>query len=163
MSKFRIVGILAVTLLMASSIDIWAQPGGGQRGQRGQRGGGQVLRFLPVEQILGYLAFDDKAALGNDQLIKVREVLKATHAKRAELQRSMRGNNDQQAAMQEVRKLRTEMTQGLSAILNEDQTKGLQEYMQRMGQRGRGGPGGRGSGRGSGRRGGGGGRGGDGA
>ena len=58
-----------------------------------------------------------------------------------------------------------EMMQGLTAILNENQTKVFQEQMQRMGQRGqrgqgqrgqRGGQGGRGGGRGGGGGGGGG-------
>ena len=153
MQRYRLVGIFAMALLLTASLDLWAQPGGGGRGSggRGSRAGGagaQVLRFLPVEQVLSYLAFDADVALSNDQLIKVREVLKGTHAKRAELQASMRGNNDQEAAMSEVRKLRTEMTQGLSTILNDTQTKAFQTYMQRMSQRGgRGGQGGRGSGR----------------
>lgn len=165
MQRFRLVGVVAMTLLLTASLDLWAQPGGGGRGGGGARGGGaaqQVLRNLPIEQVLGYLAFDEDVALSNDQFVKVREALKSAYSGRAELQRSIRGNNDQQAAMQEIRKLRTEMLQGLSAILNDDQTKALQTYMQRMTQRGgrggRGGPGGRGSrgGRGSGRRGGGG-------
>ena len=47
--------------------------------------------------------------------------------------------------MQKVRALRMEMMQGLTAILNENQTKVFQEQMQRMGQRGqRGGQGQRG-------------------
>ena len=163
MQKFKLVGIVAMTLLLTASLDLWAQPGGGGGrgcgGRGGARGGAQVLRFLPLEQILGYLVFNEDVALSNDQLVKVREVLKVAYSGRAELQRSLRGNNDQQAAMSQVRKLRTEMTQGLSTILNDDQTKALQTYMQRMNQRGgRGGQGGRGSGRGSGgRRGGGGG------
>ena len=167
MQRFRLFGFLAVAMLMVASCDVWAQPqrggqGQGQRGQ-GQRGGVQVQRFLPVEQVLSYLAFNENVALSDEQLVKVRASLKGIYAKRQELQRSLRGSNDQQAAMQQVRALRMEMTQGLSAILNEDQTKGLQEMMQRMGQRGqrgqgqRGGQGGRGGGRGGGGGGGGGG------
>ena len=167
MQRFRLFGFLAVAMLMAASCDVWAQPqrggqGQGQRGQ-GQRGGVQVQRLLPVEQVLSYLAFNENVALSDEQLVKVRASLKGVYAKRQELQRSLRGSNDQQAAMQKVRALRMEMTQGLTAILNEAQTKGLQEEMQRMGQRGqgqrgqRGGQGGQG-----GRRGGQGGRGGGG-
>ena len=167
MQRFRLFGFLAVAMLMAASCDVWAQPqqpqrggqGQGGQGQRGQRGGVQVQRFLPVEQVMTYLAFNENVALSDAQLVKVRASLKGIYAKRQELQRSLRGSNDQQAAMQKVRALRMEMTQGLAAILNEDQTKGLQEMMQRMGQRGqrgqgqrgqRGGQGGRGGGRGGG-------------
>ena len=165
MQRFRLFGFLAVAMLLAASCDVWAQPqrggqGQGQRGQ-GQRGGVQVQRFLPVEQVLSYLSFNENVALTDEQLVKVRASLKGVYAKRQELQRSLRGSNDQQAAMQKVRALRMEMMQGLTAILNENQTKVFQEQMQRMGQRGqrgqgqrgqgqRGGQGGRGGGRGGG-------------
>lgn len=163
MQRFRLFGFLAVAMLMAASCDVWAQPQGGgqggqrgQRGQGGQRGGVQVQRFLPVEQVLTYLAFNENVGLSDEQLVKVRASLKGVYTERQELQRSLRGSNDQQAAMQQVRALRMEMTQGLNAILNEDQVKGLQEMMQRMGQRGqgqrgqRGGQGGQGGRRGGG-------------
>ena len=149
MQRFRLFGFLAVAMLMVASCDVWAQPqrggqGQGQRGQ-GQRGGVQVQRFLPVEQALTYLAFNENVALSDEQLVKVRASLKGVYVKRQELQRSLRGSNDQQAAMQKVRALRMEMMQGLTAILNEGQTKALQEQMQRIGQRGqRGGQGQRG-------------------
>ncbi len=166
MQRFRLFGFLAVAMLMVASCDVWAQPqqpqrGGQGQGGRGQRGGVQVQRFLPVEQALTYLAFNENVALSDEQLVKVRASLKGIYAKRQELQRSLRGSNDQQAAMQKVRALRMEMMQGLTAILNENQTKVFQEQMQRMGQRGqrgqRGGQGGRGGGRGGGGGGGGGG------
>ena len=161
MQRFRLFGFLAVAMLMAASCDVWAQPqqpqrGGQGQGGRGQRGGVQVQRFLPVEQALTYLAFNQNVALSDEQLVKVRASLKGIYTKRQELQRSLRGSNDQQAAMQKVRALRMEMMQGLTAILNEDQTKVFQEQMQRMGQRGQGQRGQRG-GQGGGRRGGGGG------
>ncbi len=165
MQRFRLFGFLAVAMLMAASCDVWAQPqrGGQGQGERGgARGGIQVQRFLPVEQVLTYLLFDENVGLSDEQLVKVCASLKGVYTKRQELQRSLRGSNDQQVAMQKVSALRMEMTQGLSAILNEDQTKAFQEYMQRMGQRGqgqrgqRGGQGGQG-----GRRGGGGGGGGE--
>ena len=165
MQRFRLFGFLAVAMLLAASCDVWAQPqrggqGQGQRGQ-GQRGGVQVQRFLPVEQALTYLAFNENVALSDEQLVKVRASLKGIYAKRQELQRSLRGSNDQQAAMQKVRALRMEMMQGLTAILNENQTKVFQEQMQRMGQRGQRGQGQRGQGQ-RGQRGGQGGRGGGG-
>ena len=157
MQRFRLLGFWAVAMLMVASCDVWAQPqqpqrGGQGQGGRGQRGGVQVQRFLPVEQALTYLAFNENVALSDEQLVKVRASLKGIYAKRQELQRSLRGSNDQQAAMQKVRALRMEMMQGLTAILNENQTKVFQEQMQRMGQRGqrgqRGGQGGQGGGRG---------------
>ena len=167
MQRFRLFGFLAVAMLLVASCDVWAQPqqpqrGGQGQGGRGQRGGVQVQRFLPVEQVLSYLAFNENVTLSDEQLVKVRASLKGIYTKRQELQRSLRGSNDQQAAMQKVRALRMEMTQGLTAILNEDQAKGLQEMMQRMGQRGQRGQGQRGGQGGRGGRGGGGGGGGGG-
>ncbi len=168
MQRFRLFGFLAVAMLMAASCDVWAQPqrGGQGQGERGgARGGIQVQRFLPVEQVLTYLLFDENVGLSDEQLVKVCASLKGVYTKRQELQRSLRGSNDQQVAVQKVSALRMEMTQGLSAILNEDQTKAFQGEMQRMSQRGqrgqrgqgqRGGQGGQG-----GRRGGGGGGGGE--
>ena len=162
MQRFRLFGFLAVAMLMAASCDVWAQPqrGGQGQGERGgARGGIQVQRFLPVEQVLTYLLFDENVGLSDEQLVKVRTSLKGVYTKRQELQRSLRGSNDQQAAMQKVSALRMEMTQGLTAILNEDQTKAFQGEMQRMSQRGqrgqrgqgqRGGQGGQGGRRGGG-------------
>lgn len=158
MQRFRLFGVLAMAMLIATACDVWAQPRGDGGGQ-GRRGGVQVQRFLPVEQVLSYLAFNDNIALTDEQLTKVRATLKGIYTKRQELQRSMRENNDQQAAMQSVRELRMEMTQGLREILTADQDKLFQEQMQRMSQRGQRGQGGQGRG-GQGRGGQGGGRGG---
>ena len=163
MQRFRLFGFLAVAMLMAASCDVWAQPqrgGQGQGGRGGARGGVQVQRFLPVEQVLSFLSFNENVALSDEQLVKVRASLKGVYTKRQELQRSLRGSTDQQAAMQKVRALRMEMTQGLTAILNEDQTKVFQEEMQRMSQRGQRGQGGQRGQRGQGQRGGQGGQGG---
>lgn len=152
MQRFRLFGVLAAAMLIATACDVWAQPRGDGGGQ-GRRGGVQVQRFLPIEQVLSYLAFNENIALTDEQLVGVRAALKGIYTKRQELQRSLRESNDQQAAMQSVRELRMEMTQGLSAILDEEQTKTLQAFMQRAGQRGQ--RGGQGRGGEGGRRGGG--------
>lgn len=141
--------IFAMALLMVGALDVWAQPGGGGRGgerggdRGGRRGAMMAVRNVPVEQVLGFLAFDDKVALDLEQLGKVRDALKAIHTERADLVKKLSGSGDQEAAMTAVRKLRGQMTQKLSAILKPDQVETLKKYMQNMNQRGgRGGQGG---------------------
>ena len=150
MQKINRFVIFATALLMFGALDVWAQPGGGGgRGDRGGRGGMRgammAMRSVPVEQILGFLAFDEKVNLNVEQLGKVRDALKGIHADRAELVQKLRGSEDQEAAMNEVRKLRMQMTQKLTAVLDAKQVEALKEYMQNMNQRGgQGGQGGRG-------------------
>ena len=103
-----------------------------------------AMRSVPIEQILGFLAFDEKVALSREDLGKVRDELKIIYVDRAKLMQELGASTDREAAMTEVRKLRGQMTQKLSAVLSPDQVKALQAYMQTMNQRnGRGGQGGR--------------------
>lgn len=163
MQRINRLLIFATALLVMGALDVWAQPGGGggrgERGERGGRGGARgammAMRSVPIEQILGFLAFDEKVDLNTEQLGKVRDVLKSIHTDRAALVKELSGNNDQEAAMTEVRKLHQKMTQKLTAVLDAKQVDALKTYMQNMNQRGgRGGQGGRGR-EGGGRRGGG--------
>jgi len=153
----RLVNV-ATVLLMFGALHVWAQPEGGQgeRGGGGRGGAMMAMRSIPIEQILGFLAFDDKVGLSNEQLGKVRDALKDVYAERAILVKKLSGGDDRDAAMTEVRKLRGQMTQKLTAVLDAKQVEVLKGYMQEMnqggGRGGQGGPGGRGSG---GRRGGG--------
>jgi hypothetical protein len=163
MQKINRLIIFATALLMFGGLDVWAQPGGGGRGESGGGRGGAMMamRSVPIEQILGFLAFDEKVGLSNEMLGKVRDELKAIHADRATLVKKLAGSEDREAAMTEVRRLRGQMTQKLSAILQPNQVDALKTYMQNMNQRG--GQGGRGGDGGRRRGGGGDGGGGDGA
>lgn len=146
-------GCFMVAIGLIASLALEAQPQRGGRGERGGRGGGRVgtmaLRFIPVEQTLGFLAFDRKIGLTDDQLLKVRKELKAVHKKRAELMEEMQGGQrDRQAMMEKIRGLHGEMVEKLTGILNAEQNKVLEAHMERRQNRWR---------RGGGRQGGGGG------
>jgi len=144
MLKISRLVICAMAFLLVGSLEGWAQLSGEGGGGRGARGGAMMaMRSVPVEQILGFLAFDDKIGLSDEQLGKVRNELKIIHSDRAKLVKGLAGSEDRDATMTEVRKLRAQMTQKLTAILNPGQVKGLQDYMKTMNQRG-----GRGGGRG---------------
>jgi hypothetical protein len=144
--------MIATALFMFGALDVWAQPEGGQgeRGAGGRGGAMMAMRSIPIEQILGFLAFDEKVGLSHEQLGKVRDALKAVYVERSALVKKLGDNNDRETTMTEVRKLRGQMTQKLTAVLDANQVEALKGYMQEMNQRGgrggQGGPGGRGSG-----------------
>lgn len=126
------------------SLGVWqvqAQPTGG-RGERGgaggRMGGGMmVMRSVPVEQILGFLAFDDTVALNVVQLGQVRDALKDIHKERAALFEKLRDSNDREAIMMAVQKLRSQMNQKVTAALDANQIEAYKTYMQNMAERGR--------------------------
>ena len=70
------VGFVGLTVclafLLAGQVD-------GQR-PGGRRGGGMLRMMLPLETMIGYLAFDEKMALRDDQLVEIRSALKETGA-----------------------------------------------------------------------------------
>ncbi len=129
------IGCFALAIGLFASLSVEAQPRGGGRGGGGRGGRGRMMaaRFVPVEQTLGFLAFDKKIGLADDQLLKVRNELKTVHKKRAELMEGMQGGEgDREAMMEQVRALRGEMLDKLTSLLTAEQNKTLDEYMERM-------------------------------
>ena len=145
-------GCFVVAIGLIASLALEAQPQRGGRGERGGRGGRlgtMALRFIPVEQTLGFLAFNKGIGLTDDQLLKVRKELKTVYKKRAELMEEMQGGQrDRQAMMEKIRGLHGEMVEKLTGVLNAEQNKVLEAHMERRQNRWR---------RGGGRQGGGGG------
>lgn len=142
MTGIKRMAIFALALIAFGAVEVAAQPGGGG----GRMGGAMMaMRFVPIEQVLGFLAFDEKMGLSNDQLLKARDELMLIYAKRAELMKNAQGGEGRDAMMGEVQKLRGEMAQKLTAILQPKQVEQLKSYMQQLtppggaGQRG-GGP-----------------------
>ncbi len=127
MSRLRRGVWVAVAITVATGCLAVAQPGG-----RGRAGGGMRARFLlPVEQVLGFLAFDEQMALSDDQLVRVRAELKDVYTKRSALTAEM-GSGDRQAAFQKVSALRNEMFEGIKKILAEKQNAALKRYLKRL-------------------------------
>ena len=160
MRKASIITLL-LTICLSSVLPIQAQPGGrgGMRGMRGMGGGG-------VEQILSYLAFDEKISVNDEQLIKLRNVLKETHTYQQQMQKTIRaemeandGNFDgvREKMMEmraEMEKVNASMQKNIAAVLDKDQHELFQTHMKAMEERrgrgrgdrgGRGGRGGRGN------------------
>ena len=150
----RFVFFLLV-FLVATAVEAQPPRGGGRDGGggRGGRGGAAFLvnRMVPIEQVMGYLAFDDKIALKDDQLVKIRQALKALNGKRDGLRQELQGQGqggDMQAARQKVMMLAREMNQAVAGALDAKQTEEFKGYMKRMQERAQRGGGGRGGGRG---------------
>ncbi len=134
MRRSRLVLSLLVIALAATAVE--AQPGAG-RGGGGGRGGG-----VGPEQILGIMAFDERAAVTNEQLLKLRDALKPILVKQRELMASVRsGERDYQDVREEMMTLREEVLEAVSSVLSEGQVEILKQRMQRQGRGGRGGRG----------------------
>ena len=98
--------------------------------------------MLPLEQTLSFLAFDEKIALKDDQLIKIRKALMEIHGSRAELLKEMRNGADRQQIMEKLGRLRSSMFEKVKEVLDDKQDEVLDGYLERMRrgfQRGRGG------------------------
>ncbi len=151
------LGVALGCLLVA--LPAVAQPGGGGRGQgggRGMMGGG-----LSPEQVLGMLAFDDRFAVTDEQLVKLRAGLKNTYVKQQSAMVDMAGGDWQamrEAMREHMETVREEVMATLGQVLNEDQLSKFNQQMEeaqaRRGQWGGGGQRGGGGGqRGGGQRG----------
>jgi hypothetical protein len=136
--------LLAVFTTFTLSVPTHAQRGNGGGGQEGRRGAGMLRMMLPVEQALGYLAFDTKVGLRDDQLLKLRTGLAEIYSRRAQLTGEMRGRADREVLMEKFKSLRREMIESVKAVLDENQNQLLDEYLKRMREgrqrRGGGGP-----------------------
>ena len=148
------IGCLALVVVLAAALCAEAQPRGGDRSPA-QMAEMRVRGQLPVEQVIGFLAFDEKMGVTDDQLLKVRKELKVFYEKRADyakkIAQDMEGVEDRQAMMEKMRamggemqELRQEMMGKISGVLDAKQTKLLEGYLKTM--RGAGGRGGRGGG-----------------
>ena len=127
----RILSFLAIVIAgVADTVE--AQPGG--RGGRGGRGG------VSPEQILGIAAFDAKAAVTDQQLIRLRNALKPIRKRQQELMASVRsGERDFGDVRDDMMALRGEAIGAVSSVLSEAQVEAIKQRMQRQGRGGRGG------------------------
>jgi len=151
-STHKITLLLLATGLL-STLPLQAQPGGGG-GMRGMRGG------VRAEQILSYLAFDEKIVVSDEQLLKLRAALKESYAKQQEMTKTIRAemeanDGDFDAVREKMMEMREEvgktteaMKESVAAVLNKKQNKLLNKHMKKLEERRGRGFGGRGGGRG---------------
>ena len=136
------IGPLVLAIVLLVSLPTGAQPPGSQRSPA-RMAEMRVRAAVPVEQILGFLAFEGKVGVTDEQLVKVRRELKAIYEKRTafakKIAQEMQDTEDRQVLMEKMRGLRGEteglrgeMLDKLSAVLKEEQTKKLETYLQKM-------------------------------
>lgn len=121
-----VVGCVAILAGSASA----QRPGGGRRNPAMM-----VRMMLPLEQTLGYLAFDGDMGLTDAQLVAVRSALKPVDKERARLAGEMGGDVDRQQMMASVGKLRADMFARIKEVLDDRQDALLDTYLERMRQR----------------------------
>jgi hypothetical protein len=102
-----------------------------------------------AEQLLGSLAFNEEIGVTDDQLLKLRGVLKVIHGKQQDMLKKLRGGSregmrERMMAMRtEMMTMRTEMMEKVATVLNEKQVEKLKESIRKAQSR-RGGRQGRG-------------------
>ena len=153
MAKAAKMGLLALLISLVSSWSATAQPGGGGGfgGGRGMMRGGAA-----PEQILGLLAFDEKMAVSDEQLVQLRAALREPYEKQRKMQEDLRASfaeggaeeMDWEALRETMMAMRTELMETVAGVLDEGQVEALKKHLQDQQARrgGRGGPGGSGGG-----------------
>lgn len=140
----KVVLAVAVGCVLAA-LPVVAQPGGGGGGGRGGFGGGMGGGLTP-EQVLGLLAFDDKFAVTDKQLVALRAGLKESYAKQREMMEELMGGDvDWQAMREKMREgqaaMRTEVMEIVAGVLSAEQMDTLKRHIAEAQER-RGGMGG---------------------
>lgn len=126
-----LVGVLAM-LLCALSLS-WAQ--GGRRGGGGGGGGG-----LSAEQLLGHLALSPDILLTDEQLVNVRNALRASYAEQLNMREAMRGGSIDMREMQNtMADMRKSMLAAVGKVLSREQVARMRVGIDQMSGRGRGG------------------------
>lgn len=113
------LGVLILGALAAGAPEATAQVG--------ETFGGEsvtVREIVPVETVLGYVAFEMN--LPDGQLVQVRKALRGVHAKREQVvTQILAGRMGMQEVRSRVFSLRRQMLQGLSIVLEEEQSREL--------------------------------------
>ena len=135
----KVVLAVAVGCVLAA-LPVVAKPGGGGGGSGGFGGG--MGGGLTPEQVLGLLAFDDKFAVTDKQLVALRAGLKESYAKQREMMEElMSGDVDWQAMREGQAAMRTEVMEIVAGVLSAEQMDTLKRHMAEAQER-RGGMGG---------------------
>ena len=149
----RVLFMLALVGLI-TTLPLQGQPGGGRGGMGGMRnvqGGG-------IEQSIAFLMFDEKVALTDQQLIKLRAALKDKYARQREVGEQIRAAMEEAGAdfgavretMMSMRETREQLNEEvkvlIAGVLNEDQAVAFEKHQREQQQMRRGFGGGRGRG-----------------
>ena len=131
-------GIWMLALSLVSTLSVEAQPSRQMRGPAGMMGGARV------EQILGFLAFDEKVGVTDDQLLELRKVLKEIYVKQQEMMQEIQQQmRDSDGDFQQVREkmmalrgemgqMNEEMQQKISGVLNAKQVEQFKKHMEKL-------------------------------
>lgn len=131
MKRIVIFGIGVLALSLVGILSIEAQQ------RQGMRGPGRMMGGVRVEQVLAFLAFDEKVGVTDDQFLKLRKVLKGIYVKQQEMTQEMQemrraGGGDFQKLLEQMTAMREKMKEQISAVLNADQIKQVEEYMDEL-------------------------------
>jgi len=127
----RYLGAAVVLAGLAMVGTGFAQRGGGGEGNWMAMMG---QRMVPVESVLGFLAFDEGVNLEDGRLAKVREVLRSIVKER----RDLGSAGDREAVMEQAAALNKEMAASLKTVLTASQNDALTGHLADLESRGRG-------------------------
>ena len=137
MKRIVKLGICILTLSLVGALPVEAQP---QRGMRDSEGMMGMMRGARVEQVLAFLAFDEKVDVTDEQFLKLRKVLKGFYVEQQDMMEEMQemrraGGGDFQELFEEMTEIREEMNEKISAVLDAEQVKLFEEYMKTLASR----------------------------
>ena len=119
----KTIGAFALVMVaLASTAPLEAQA------QRGGRGFGMSLD----DQMT---ALTERLALDEEQVVKVREILRTETETRRERMQGMRGSMDRDAMMRIMREMQEEMETKLGEVLSEEQMEKYRKYVAEQQQR----------------------------
>ena len=125
MKPIMLFGVCLLALGLVGALSVEAQP------QRGMMGGARL------EQILVFLAFDEDVNVSDAQFLKLREALKGIYVKQQEMMQEMmqmrqEGGGDFEEFRERMAAISEEMNQKIAAVLNAEQIKKLDKYIESM-------------------------------
>ena len=125
----QVVRGVSIAALWTAAI-LGAGPARAQVGEAAGAPSVTVRDIVPLETVLGFVAFDQD--IPDEQLLQVRRTLRSLYAKREQvITQIVAGRMDMREVRSRVFSLRRQMLQGLSIILEEEQS---QELFRAMGE-----------------------------
>lgn len=115
---------LAIAASLAGFVTVVDAQEGAPPAQQNQRQPMTLQEFIPVEGILGFLVFEQ--GISDEQLLDARDVLTTVHeGRQGVLEEMQAGTMTQETLRDTAFALRTEMANGLAAVLDDQQGQQL--------------------------------------